>query len=126
MSKTQAPWIIKGYETFAIEGPLGLKVERLAKAVGKHKSSFYHHFAELDIFIAVLLETHLHHASIMAKEEAAGTTLEEFIDVLVAHKTDLLFNRHRRRLFRPGIFSGHYGANHRACPLNPRHHQLAA
>jgi AcrR family transcriptional regulator len=43
------PWINHGYRTFAYEGPTGLKVERLARQVGKSKSSFYHLFADLDI-----------------------------------------------------------------------------
>lgn len=101
MSKAKQPWIIEGYQTFALEGPLGLKVERLAKAVGKNKSSFYHHFADLNIFITVLLEKHLRQATIMAEKEAACTKLEELLDVLVDHKMDLLFNRqlrvHRQR-----------------------------
>lgn len=101
MSKTQAPWIENGYQTFAEAGPNGLKIERLARLVGKNKSSFYHLFADLDVFTATLLEHHLEQARIIAAKEAACTTLEEFIDVLVDHKTDLLFNRqlrvHRQR-----------------------------
>lgn len=59
MRKTQQPWITQGYATFAAEGPAGLKVERLAKNIGKNKSSFYHHFADLEIFTTILLKVHL-------------------------------------------------------------------
>ncbi len=53
-------WINAGYQIFAYEGPNGLKVERLAKAVGKNKSSFYHLFGDLEIFIDHLLKHHQH------------------------------------------------------------------
>ena len=43
-------WIKKGYEIFAISGQNGLKIEPLAKTVGKSKSSFYHHFTDLELF----------------------------------------------------------------------------
>ena len=52
-------WIITGYESFAQSGESGLKIEQLAKVVGISKSSFYHHFADLDIFIEKLLLHHL-------------------------------------------------------------------
>jgi AcrR family transcriptional regulator len=101
MNKVQHPWIIQGYQTFATEGPFGLKVEQLAKAVGKNKSSFYHHFSDLDIFTTVLLDAHFQQTIVMAEKEAECTTVEELLDVLVDHKIDLLFNRqlrvHRQR-----------------------------
>ena len=48
------PWIIKGYELFANKGSLGLKVEVISKAVNKSKSSFYHHFADIEVFLELL------------------------------------------------------------------------
>jgi AcrR family transcriptional regulator len=94
--KTQLPWIEKGYNTFAYEGPKGLKVERLARDIGKNKSSFYHHFADLEIFTELLLEQHMQQASIMAEKEADCHTLQDLIEVLLEHKNDLLFNRQLR------------------------------
>jgi AcrR family transcriptional regulator len=96
MNKIQQPWMEKGYRTFAYEGPQGLKVERLAKEVGKSKSSFYHHFADLEVFTSVLLDYHLKQADLLAEKESNCKTIEELIDVLVDHKVDLLFNRQLR------------------------------
>lgn len=96
MSSSLQPWIEKGYNTFAHEGPLGLKIEKLAREVGKNKSSFYHYFADLDVFVGILLEHHLKQAYVIAEKEANCTSLEELIDILVTHKTDLLFNRQLR------------------------------
>jgi AcrR family transcriptional regulator len=90
-------WILKGYETFALFGETGLKVEQLSKEVGKSKSSFYHHFADLDIFVERLLQYHLNIARVIAEKERLAKTINpELIKILLEHKTDLLFNRQLR------------------------------
>ncbi|MEZ4687033.1 MAG: hypothetical protein R3B47_13480 [Bacteroidia bacterium] len=45
-------------------------MERLARDIGKSKSSFYHHFADLEVFTALLLNQHLEQAKVMAEKEA--------------------------------------------------------
>ena len=62
VSKNELPWIEAGYELFAAQGPDGLRVETLARKVGISKSSFYHHFADIDVFTERLLEWHLDRA----------------------------------------------------------------
>ena len=92
----QLDWLQQGYTTFAHHGPEALKVERLARAVGKSKSSFYHHFADPEGFQESLLRHHLEKARLIAKKEAACQSLDDLIEVLLEHKTDLLFNRQLR------------------------------
>ena len=92
----KTPWLEAGYTTFALEGPQALKVERLAKTVGKNKSSFYHHFADLEVFTALLLEQHMHQVHEIARKEADSSSQSELVSVMVAHKRDLLFNRQLR------------------------------
>ncbi|MGD1892895.1 MAG: TetR/AcrR family transcriptional regulator [Cyclobacteriaceae bacterium] len=92
MNKAQILWVQKGYQIFAWEGPLGLKVERLAKAVGKSKSSFYHFFADLDIFTDNLLKYNQEQSNVVADKEAQSTTLKGKLDVLDEQKIDLLFS----------------------------------
>lgn len=90
-------WIIKGYEAFALSGETGLVIEQLAKEVGKSKSSFYHHFADLDIFLEKLLLHHLNKSSIIAEKERKAEKINpDLINILIEHKTDLLFNRQLR------------------------------
>ncbi len=90
-------WIKTGYEIFALSGENGLKIEVLAKKVGISKSSFYHHFADLEIFIEYLLTFHLHQSEVMADKEKNAKNIDpELINILVAHKMDLLFNRQLR------------------------------
>ncbi len=90
-------WIKSGYEIFAISGQSGLKIEPLAKTVGKSKSSFYHHFADIELFTDLLLKYHIEQSKIIAKKERHAKNIDpELINILVEHKTDLLFNRQLR------------------------------
>lgn len=89
-------WIKEGYQTFAYEGPKGLKVERLSRAVGKNKSSFYHYFADLSLFTKRLLDFHLEQVDIIVSKETKIDNSKELIEILVEHKIDFLFNRQLR------------------------------
>ena len=96
-SSAKQPWIAAGYHTFAYEGPQSLKIESLARAVTKSKSSFYHLFGELDLFIHSLLEYHLERVQIIAVEEGKAKSIDpELIHVLLNFKTDILFSRRLR------------------------------
>jgi AcrR family transcriptional regulator len=87
-------WLEKGYDAFAIAGKGALKIEALAQQVGISKSSFYHHFADLDVFMEQLLAMHLKRASTLATKERNARSIDpELIDILKEHKTDLLFSR---------------------------------
>jgi AcrR family transcriptional regulator len=90
-------WIKLGYETFALKGRSELKIERLAKQVGKNKSSFYHHFVDLDLFIETLLQYHIEQSYVIADKEKSSNNIDpDLINVLLEHQTDLLFNRQLR------------------------------
>lgn len=97
MADSRAIWIETGYEIFALKGQSGLKIEPLAKLVGKNKSSFYHHFADLDLFIDDLLNHHIAQSYIIAEKERNAKNIDpELIDIIVEHKIDTLFNRQLR------------------------------
>jgi AcrR family transcriptional regulator len=97
MTDSKEIWISSGYETFAFSGQGGLKIEPLAKKVGKNKSSFYHYFADLELFIEELLKYHVEQSYIIAKKEQNAKNINpELIDIIVEHKTDILFNRQLR------------------------------
>jgi len=97
MIESKDIWIKTGYEIFAQSGVNGLKIETLAKKVGISKSSFYHHFADLELFIHQLLEYHIQQAYVIAEKEAKSKNIDpELINVIVEHKVDLLFNRQLR------------------------------
>jgi AcrR family transcriptional regulator len=91
------PWILIGYELFSKEGPAGLKVEVMARKVGKSKSSFYHHFADIEVFTEVLLNHHLERSKIIAiRERMCKKMIPDMLNLLVEVKQDLLFNRQLR------------------------------
>lgn len=97
MNDKKQPWIEVGYSIFSQEGPQGLKVEALAKKVGKSKSSFYHHFADLEVFIDYLLKHHIQKSEETAiKAKDCQVMIPDFLDLLLAIKQDLLFNRQLR------------------------------
>jgi AcrR family transcriptional regulator len=91
------PWIEAGYELFSKEGPKGLKIEAIARHVKKSKSSFYHHFSDLEIFTDELLHYHLQRAALIAtRERACQRIVPDLLNVLIDSKIDLLFNRQLR------------------------------
>jgi AcrR family transcriptional regulator len=97
MATGKEVWISAGYKAFGLEGVKGLKIEELARKVGISKSSFYHHFADLEYFVEELLKHHLNQTQVIAqKEKEAQSIHPELIDILVEHKADLLFNRQLR------------------------------
>ena len=90
-------WLLKGYELCSVNGFDGLKIEQLARIVGISKSSFYHYFADLDCFVDDLLEYHYDQCAILAdKEKNCAHLYPDLIDILLEHKTDLLFHRQLR------------------------------
>jgi len=90
-------WIETGYGIFAREGPAGLRIEYIARSIGKSKSSFYHHFADLEIFTNLLLEQHLHRAADISQRMRQCQQLEpDMLDLLVSVKEDILFQRQLR------------------------------
>jgi AcrR family transcriptional regulator len=94
MNSNKEIWIKKGYEVFAVYGPKELKIERLAKDVGKSKSSFYHYFGDLELFIEALLELHLSQSQIIFEKEQQAPKLNlDIILIFVEHKLDLLFGK---------------------------------
>ncbi len=95
-------WLEIGYKLFALEGPQAVQIEKMARFIRISKSSFYHHFADLEVFLEKLLEQHYIQACLIGEKEQSATCIDpDLIQVLVAHKTDLLFNRqlrfHRQR-----------------------------
>ncbi|MEM6297945.1 MAG: TetR/AcrR family transcriptional regulator [Bacteroidota bacterium] len=96
MKEIEKKWIEHGYRIFAYDGAGSLKVERISRAVKKNKSSFYHLFADLEVFTQRLLDFHLDQSKIIAEKETNAKSEQEIIKILVDHKVDLLFNRQLR------------------------------
>lgn len=96
MISTKERLIINGYETFAYKGLDGIKIEQISKQSHISKSSFYHHFADLDNFMFEILNLHILRSNIVSKKERDAKNLIELSAILAEHKVDLLFNRQLR------------------------------
>lgn len=97
MTDLTLPWIQIGYEIFSQEGPQGLKVEVMARGVQKSKSSFYHHFADMEGFTEQLLTYHLKRSAIIAEQEQqCPRVIPDLLLLLLDVKEDLLFSRQLR------------------------------
>lgn len=90
-------WINAGYQLFSLYGFNGLKIEPLSKNIGISKSSFYHYFADLELFMDFLLKHHVKQSKLIAVKERNARNIDpELVNILIEHKTDLLFNRQLR------------------------------
>jgi AcrR family transcriptional regulator len=93
----EQPWIEAGYQIFSKEGPNGLKVDQLARKIGISRSSFYHLFADLDVFQEKLLAHHAQRAQLAAEKVKTCKVMEpDFILLIVDEKDYVLFNRQLR------------------------------
>ena len=97
MIEAKETWIKTGYEMFALSGETSLKIEKLARRVGVSKSSFYHYFADLEVFVEQLLQYHLQQSLVIAdKEKNVKSIMPELANIILEHKTDILFSRQLR------------------------------
>ena len=97
MKSKEQKWIEFGYTLFAKEGPKGLKVDRMAKTLGTGRSSFYYHFADLEIFTSCLLEHHIERAQIICEAALQCDVMNpDLLNAIIEFKEDLLFHRQLR------------------------------
>lgn len=97
INEIEQPWIEAGFGLFANEGPAGLKVDTIARKVGISRSSFYHHFADLDVFQEKMLAYHTirtHRA--IEKLNRCSTIDPDLLLAIVEEKEYVLFNRQLR------------------------------
>ena len=87
MTESKEIWIKTGYEIFALSGQSGLKIEPLAKKVGKSKSSFYHHFAGCEFIIKELPKYHIYQFYVICWERKNAKTINpDHINIIVVWK----------------------------------------
>ena len=75
----------------------GLSVELISRKVGKNKSSFYHHFGDLEVFKGELLSHHVQQARLFSTElEKCVSIRPGMIHVFLRYKADFLFHKQLR------------------------------
>ena len=86
-------WIKEGYFFFAKEGPNGIQVERLARALQLNKSGFYHYFGGVDGYIEKLLDHHKTMVQLYLEDIRSIETIDpEYLNLLIQHKITTLFH----------------------------------
>ncbi len=94
MKKKEEFWILAGHKIFAEQGPLAITVEGLAREVNINKSSFYHHFANLEVFTNRLLNYHFERSMIILEEEKRCKNIDpDLFEIFLKYKRDVLFHR---------------------------------
>lgn len=96
MNNPKMKWIEIGYSIFALNGPNNIKIATMAKLISTNKSSFYHYFANNEVFISELTHLHIQNSLCMAEKLKNALDLNDLIVILLFHKDDLLFNRQLR------------------------------
>lgn len=88
-------WLEGGYSEFAEVGPEHLSINHIAKKIGASRSSFYHHFAEVDLFVDELLAQHLEICREFneAGKENCKNLIPDLYDLLAQYPTPLQFSR---------------------------------
>jgi AcrR family transcriptional regulator len=88
-------WLEGGYAEFAEVGPEHLSVNHIAKKIGASRSSFYHHFAEIDLFIDELLAEHwkICHEFNRVGREKCKNLIPDLYDTLAQYPVPLKFAR---------------------------------
>lgn len=116
-------WIEEAYNVFAFEGHRAIKIEILAKRIGKSKSSFYHFFADLNLFLEELCLYHVQRASEIAKNATVlPKDSKALIHFLLSVKNDIFFQRelrvHRQQpLFEKTITDSHKQVENALLPV---------
>lgn len=84
-------WIDAGYQQFALEGPDGILVERMARILSLNKSGFYYYFGDRDFYLDQLLKFHLSQCEELALEMRMMTRFDpDFFNTIMKHKESVM------------------------------------
>ena len=106
-SKSSEMWLAAGYELFAMEGPDGLQIERLARITSHNKSGFYHYFGNLDIYCEQLILRHYRYFNFFLNDVMTCNNVDpEYLLVLLKHKVTVMGQLQMVRCKSHQLFSG--------------------
>lgn len=74
-----------------------ISIESIARSMSKSKSSFYHYFGDLELFIEDLLDHHEERSVLFAREISTCEHIRpDMVNIFVDYKTDLFFHKQLR------------------------------
>lgn len=88
-------WLEQGYVDFAKQGPENLSISQIGKEVGASRSSFYHHFGDMDLFVDELLARHWRLCQVFNREGKAHcqNLMPDLYQLLARFDLPLQFSR---------------------------------
>ena len=88
-------WLIIAHAEFAEHGPSMLKVDTIAKLVGKARSSFYHQFGDMEGFEEALIDYDLEMTRRFQEESnEIDVYFPDYANLIIKYKDMIFFNRH--------------------------------
>lgn len=84
MSTSRIDWLDEGLEVLAVEGPPGVRIDRIAARLGLSKGSFHHHFAGAEAYKRELLERYAETATSSLEASISDAAQLAPADVLTA------------------------------------------
>src|SRR5688572_24786943 len=90
-NKNSAKWIETGYNLLAVNGPEGVHIEKMARILRANKSSFYHFFGTLEIFLDELMLHHYDKVDLVLNDCKNARSLDpEYLEQVVKHKVTFM------------------------------------
>ena len=91
---TKERWVNAGYQLFGQIGTAALNVERLSMILGLSRSSFYHHFGEIEIFENHLLKHHIdRYETLKTHVDNCNSFDPELLALVTNFKDEVAFQR---------------------------------
>lgn len=108
-TKSYTSWVKAGYELFALEGPEGIQIERLARILDLNKSGFYHYFGNHDTYFQHLMQYHLLQADLLVEHlSTIHNYIPGCIQLLADSSTPILVQKQLQRLSHISLFEKTY------------------
>ena len=96
-SKKYLQWIEEGYSLASNNGIKSLNIELTARRLNKNKSSFYHYFGDIEVFLEELLKLHINKVEQLAKlAKNCKSVNPELLNLFIEYKDDLFFHKQLR------------------------------
>jgi AcrR family transcriptional regulator len=108
-TKSYNTWIRAGYKLFALEGPEGIQIERLARILDLNKSGFYHYFGSHETYFEHLMQHHVQNVDHMMEiVQSIQHFTPEFALLLADHSIPVLAQKQLQRACHIPLFANTY------------------
>lgn len=92
---TKEKWLQKAYEHFAEYGPEALRIQKIASELDVPRTTFYHHFADMEDLVTQLLERYIIQVDKMIKnhKDEMKQLIPDLYELMSENPLNLKFGR---------------------------------